>query len=265
LTAQKFIPNPYSKEAGERMYRTGDRARYWVDGTMEFLGRVDHQLKIRGFRIELGEIEAALLQHPGIQEACVIPREDAGGDKRLVAYVVAEGETAAPTVSQLRAYLSEKVPGYMVPAAFVTLEAMPLTPNGKVNRQALPSPDAARPEQDAAYAAPVNHYERLVVSIWEEVLGVEKVGRYDNFFDLGGQSILLAQVYSKLCSATGKQLSIIEMFRYPTAAALAGYLSEEAEADAPPEQSVSVEQGETRGSSRRDAIREMTHGRRQRA
>ncbi len=225
LTAQKFIPNPFSSQPGERLYRTGDLARYLPDGNIEFLGRMDHQVKIRGFRIELGEIESVLSKHPAVRETVVLAREDAPGEKRIVAYVVGHpGQTV--TVSELRTHLKEKLPEYMVPSAFVQLPALPLTPNGKLDRKALPVPDGARPELGAAYTAPKGEVESTLVEIWQKLLRVDRVGVNDNFFDLGGHSLLVVQAHSKLCEAIHREVPIIEMFKRPTISLLAEYLSQ---------------------------------------
>lgn len=228
LTAEKFIPNPFSKETGARMYRTGDLARYLTNGKIEFQGRIDHQVKIRGFRIELGEIEASLAHHEGIDEVVVIAREDEGDlqkeEKRLVAYVISKA-AKAPTVSELRRFLLESLPEYMVPSTFVFLDTFPLTANGKVDRKALPAPEGSRPDLEATYIAPQNEVERNIAEIWQAVLGVEKVGVDDNFFDLGGHSLLLVQVQSKLKRTFNRDLSIIELFKYPTVKAQAKYFS----------------------------------------
>jgi len=197
LTAEKFIPDPFSDKPGDRLYRTGDLARYLADGNIEFLGRIDDQVKIRGYRIELGEIEAVLTQHPTIQQAVVVAREESPGDKRLVAYVVALPGSAHST-NELRDFLKHKLPDYMVPSAFMFLDALPLTPNGKVNRKALPVPNQSRPELEESYVAPRSPMEELLVNIWAEVLKVEKVGIHDNFFNLGGHSLLATQVVSRI-------------------------------------------------------------------
>jgi len=219
LTAERFIPDPFSDEPGARLYKTGDLARYQPDGNIEFLGRIDYQVKVRGFRIELGEIEAVLGQHPAVQAAVVLAREDEPGEKRLVAYVVPEGE-AAPSVSELRSFLKEKLPEYMVPSAFVTLDTLPLTPTGKVDRRALPAPDRARPELEAVYVAPRTRQEEILADIWAQVLGVERVGVHDTFFELGGDSILSIQVIARANQA-GLQLSPKQIFQYPTIEGLA--------------------------------------------
>ncbi|RMF29114.1 MAG: amino acid adenylation domain-containing protein, partial [Chloroflexi bacterium] len=221
LTAERFIPDPFSNVPGARLYRTGDLVRFRPDGSLEFLGRIDHQVKVRGFRIELGEIEVALRRHPRIQEAVVLAREDRPGEKRLVAYVVPPPhDGAAPTVSELRTFLQETLPDYMVPAAFVVLDAMPLTPSGKVDRRALPAPDQARPDLEGAYVAPRTREEEILAQIWAEVLGVERVGVHDNFFELGGDSILSIQVIARANQA-GLRLTPRHLFQAPTVAGLA--------------------------------------------
>ncbi len=215
LTAEKFLPDPFSSEPGARLYRTGDLARFRADGVIEFLGRLDHQVKVRGYRIELGEIEAVLARHQDIAENVVVAREDGQGDKRLVAYFVNAGEKTI-TVNDLRGYLRERLPEYMIPAAFIALPSLPLTPNGKLNRLALPAPENLRPELEVEYVPPRTEPEQIIARIWQEVLHVEKPGVNDNFFDLGGNSLLLVRVHSKLREAFGKDISLIEMFRYPT-------------------------------------------------
>ncbi|MCP4653882.1 MAG: amino acid adenylation domain-containing protein, partial [bacterium] len=219
LTAKAFVPDPRSATPGARLYKTGDLARYLPDGNVEFLGRLDHQVKVRGFRIELGEIEATLSGHPAVDQAVAMSRRDARGDPRLVAYLVTrEGEQ--PNVSELRSFLAARLPEYSVPAAFVSLETLPLTASGKVDRRALPAPDRRRPEQEAAYAAPRSATERAIAEIWKEVLGIDRVGLRDNFFDLGGDSLLLAQVHSRLQAAVDAEIAMIDLFRYTTIRAL---------------------------------------------
>jgi amino acid adenylation domain-containing protein len=230
LTAEKFLPNPFGIEPGSRLYRTGDLTRYRPDGTLEFLGRRDHQIKLRGFRIELGEIEAHLLQRPDVREAVVLVREDRPGEKRLVAYAVPYREPV-PVCGELRRFLAERLPEYMVPAAFVILPALPLTPNGKVNRRALPVPDLDA-QRERAYVAPRTPAEEIVAGIWAEVLGLERVGVQDNFFDLGGHSLLLAKVWSRLQSRVQCELSMIDLFRYSTVDALAEYIGRDQTEDA---------------------------------
>jgi amino acid adenylation domain-containing protein len=225
LTAERFIPNPFSQEPGARLYKTGDLARYLSDGNLEFLGRIDHQVKVRGFRIELGEIEAVLRRHPAVDESIVMVREDRPGDKRLVAYVVARQEPA-PSVGELRSLVKEKLPEYMVPAAFVFLEALPLTPNRKVDRKRLPKPDYARPVLEAAFVAPRTPTEEKLAEIWSQLLGVAQVGIYDNFFELGGHSLLATQLVSRVREAFEMELPLISLFEVPVIAELAERISQ---------------------------------------
>src|SRR6202008_4845626 len=194
LTSERFVADPHGAP-GTRLYRTGDLARWRADGVLEYLGRGDDQVKVRGYRIELGEIEARLAEHPGVRDAAVLAREDAPGDRRLGAYYV--GSEGLVEVTELRPPLGERLPEYMVPAAFVRLEALPLTTNGKVDRRALPAP-----EGDAfargGYEAPANEVEAALAEIWSELLGVEGVGRHDNFFELGGHSLLLLRLIPRM-------------------------------------------------------------------
>ena len=226
LTAEKFISDPFVAETGARLYRTGDLARYLPDGAIEFLGRIDNQVKIRGFRIELGEIESVLSGHPGIRDAVVVAREDVPGDKRLVAYLTANnGE--APKVSELRGLLRAKLPDYMVPAAFVTLARVPLTPNGKVDRKALPPPEQKSLENDESYVGPRTPTERLLTGIWSEVLGLKRVGVHDNFFELGGHSLLAVQLQSRVQKELGGKMPLVAFFQAPTVQRLGEYLDGE--------------------------------------
>ncbi len=220
LSVEKFIPHPFNGGAGARLYKTGDLARYLPDGDIEFLGRMDHQVKIRGHRIELGEIEAVLAEQPGVREVVVVAREDEPDDKRLVAYLVADQRPAPPS-SRLRAFLQEKLPEYMVPDVFMTLAAIPLTPNGKTDRRALPSPGRSRPELDGEFVAPRNPVEEMLVGIWTEVLGLERVGIHDNFFKLGGHSLKATQVVSRARAAFQVELPLRAFFELPTIADLA--------------------------------------------
>ena len=220
LTAEHFVKHPFSTEAGARLYKTGDLARYLPDGNLEFLGRIDDQVKMRGFRIELGEIEATLNQSAAVRDAVVIVREDVPGDKRLVAYVVAAQNEAELTDSELRSFLKEKLPEYMVPSAYVVLDEIPLTPNGKVDRRGLPAPDEARPALEGMYVAPRTAVEAAVTEIWAEVLKVEQVGIHDNFFELGGHSLLATQVISRVRKSLQVELPLRSLFESPTAAAL---------------------------------------------
>ncbi|MBV9648507.1 MAG: amino acid adenylation domain-containing protein, partial [Pseudonocardiales bacterium] len=220
LTAARFIANPFGAP-GERMYRSGDVVRRGPDGEVVYLGRADEQVKIRGFRIELGEIEAALATHPGVDQVVVAAREDQPGTKRLVGYVVPAGDDA-PTVAQLRAYLGEVLPDYMVPAAFVMLETLPLSPTGKVDRKALPAPELIG-EPTAEFVAPQTAAERVLAEVWASVLGIERVGVHDNFFELGGDSILSIQVVSRARRA-GVRVSTKDIFLRQTIAELAANL-----------------------------------------
>ncbi|MBW8873686.1 MAG: non-ribosomal peptide synthase/polyketide synthase [Acidobacteria bacterium] len=213
LTAERFVPDPFGPHPGGRLYRTGDLVRQRSDGPVEFLGRLDGQVKIRGFRIELGEIEAALLELPGVREAVVLAREEAG-DRRLVAYMA--GEVTAET---LRAGLRERLPDYMVPAAFVTLETLPLTPNGKVDRKALPAPE--QPGSEEGYPALRTPVEEILAGIWAELLGLERVGADDHFFELGGHSLLATRVTSRLRDAFGVEIPLHDIFEAPRLADLA--------------------------------------------
>jgi amino acid adenylation domain-containing protein len=222
LTADSFIPHPFSTEPGARLYRTGDLARYLPDGNIEFLGRADHQVKIRGFRIELGEIEAALRQHPSVCQAVVLADDGPSGTKNLTAYIVAqESEPLLP--SQLRDFLKEKLPDYMVPTNLVLLDSLPLTPNGKLDRNRLLTLRHGSTQSDShnALATPRNHTEETLVRIWRRVLGKERIGIYDNFFELGGNSLLAMEVISNVWRALGVDLPMRQFFDAPTVAGLA--------------------------------------------
>jgi len=225
LTAEKFIGNPFSSNGKSRLYKTGDLARYLPDGNIDFLGRIDDQVKFRGYRIELGEIEAVLGQHDAIQQAVVVAREDQPGDRRLVAYAVASPGMSA-LASELRSYLQQKLPEYMVPAAFMFLESMPLTGNGKLDRKALPAPEQTRPDLNEEYTAPRTADEELLAGIWSEVLKVKKVGIYDNFFDLGGHSLLATQVVSRIRSAFSIEFPLRSLFELPTIAEVAAMIEQ---------------------------------------
>src|SRR6266542_2561781 len=219
LTAERFIPESDGLESGARMYRTGDLARRREDGNLEFLGRTDHQIKVRGYRIEPGEIEAALKQHSSIRQALVIAREEAPGEKRLVAYLIGNPEQA-PSVSELKHFLKERLPEYLVPSAFMALDEFPLTPNGKVDRRALPAPESPRRESDENYQAPRNPVEEILAGIWSEVLRLERLGTHDNFFELGGDSILSIQIIARARQA-GLDLTPKHIFQHQTIAQLA--------------------------------------------
>ncbi len=220
LTGQAFILHPFNAEPGMRLYRTGDLAYYLPDGNIEFVGRDDHQIKIRGFRVELGEVEAALGQHPAVQNVVAIVREDVPGNKRLVAYVI-PWEEQALTMSEMRRFLGDRLPDYMVPSALVTIESFPLTPNGKVDRRALPVPERVRPELDQAFVAPVTSIEEQLAEIWTEVLGFDQVGVRDNFFDLGGHSLALIQILARVFERFEVDLPVSCVFDAPTVTELA--------------------------------------------
>jgi amino acid adenylation domain-containing protein len=215
LTAERFVPDPYSVSAGTRLYRTGDVARYKEDGKIEFLGRKDHQIKIRGYRVELGEIESELAQHPKVKEVVVTVCDRAEIGKMLVAYLVVEKDSPVNT-SELRSYLGERVPGYMLPSSYVMLEEMPLNSNGKVDRGKLPEPEQSRPELEQKYEGPETATQRVMAKIWEEVLGIEQVGIKDNFFELGGHSLLATQVVSRLKDAFQVEIALRSLFESPT-------------------------------------------------
>ncbi|HEY3570928.1 MAG TPA: amino acid adenylation domain-containing protein [Thermoanaerobaculia bacterium] len=220
LTAERFVPNPYG-EPGSRLYRSGDLARHLAGGDLEYLGRIDHQVKIRGFRIELGEIESALASQPSVREAVVLARED-GAEKRLVAYVVPQGP--APALPELREALAANLPEYMLPSALVVLDRMPLTANGKVDRRALPTPDAAPAGLEATYVPPGNDLERFLAGLWQETLKLPRVGVHDDFFALGGSSISGAVLVSRLQETLREIVQVVVIFDYPTIAEMSAYL-----------------------------------------
>ncbi|HEY0738569.1 MAG TPA: non-ribosomal peptide synthetase, partial [Herpetosiphonaceae bacterium] len=240
LTADKFIPDPFTARPGARIYRTGDQASFWPDGTMIFLGRVDHQVKIRGYRIEIGEIETVLRQHPAVRETIVMAREDTSGDKRLVAYVVpkenlewrtqnlgveTDGSRFSVLGSDLRAHAAAKLPEYMLPSAFVILTSIPLNNSGKVDRKALPAPEQLRAELSASYAGPRDATEQILAGLWANVLQVEQVGIHDNFFDLGGHSLTAIQIMTEVRSTFQIELPLRNLFEHPTVASLAAHIS----------------------------------------
>jgi len=243
LTASRFVPDPFSGEAGARLYKTGDRVRYLPDGNIEYLGRLDHQVKLRGMRVELGEIETALLRHPAVRQVVVMAREDVPGathrppargglgEIRLVAYIVLREEQSA-TPDDLRNHALQYLPDYMLPSAFVMLAALPLTPNGKVDRQALPVPDQSRPALSTPFVAPRSPLEERIVAIWSEQLEVAPVGIHDNFFALGGHSLLAAQVIAQLRAIFGVEVPLQGFLDAPTVAQLA-VLLEQSQKDAP--------------------------------
>ena len=223
LTAERFVPHPFSSDPGARLYKTGDLARHRTDGSIEFLGRIDRQVKLRGFRIELGEIETVLCAHTAVREAAVLLREDDPGDPRLVAYVVLrEQEQSAGEVSglQLRQYLRRTLPEYMVPSAFVNLATFPLTATGKLDRRALPAPDTDGLALGNAYVAPRTSVENQVARIFGEVLGPQTVGAHDNFFELGGHSLLAIRAVARMREAFGVEIPLRAIFETPTVAGL---------------------------------------------
>jgi amino acid adenylation domain-containing protein len=222
LTAEKFIPHPFTSEPGARLYRSGDLARRRSDGNIEFLGRADDQVKIRGHRIEPGEIESALKTHHAVMNAIVGMRDHPTGEQRLVAWVVPGGER--PSISELRTHLAALLPDYMLPSAFVLVAEFPLTPNGKVDRRSLPSPAMLEP-CSGDYSAPENSIEQEIATIWKEILGLDRVGRNENFFELGGHSLLLARVCARIRGELRAEITMTELFRYPTVSSLAGRLS----------------------------------------
>ena len=257
LTAERFVPDPFAGSPGARMYHTGDRGRYGADGNLEFLGRVDSQVKVRGYRIELGEIEVALSRHSGVREAIVLAREDVPGERRLVGYVVPSWRPA-PAAPELRAFLQETLPEYMVPWSFVELEALPVTANGKLDREALPAPREVR-SGTAEQVAPRNDLERALGAAWCEVLQLDSVGVQENFFEVGGSSLLLARLQSRLRQAIGREVPFVEMFRHPTIESLARSLEGEAP---PPEEK--AEAARARTETRRESMRQLQQARGQR-
>ncbi len=228
LTADRFVPDPFAgREApgrpGDRLYRTGDQACWLADGRLEFLGRDDHQVKVRGFRIELGEIESVLTEHPAVREAVVVARPDPRGETQIVGYLVPKGER--PGVAELRAHLHERLPDYMVPNAWVYLDAFPLTPNRKIDRRALPAPDLDRPDLESPFAAPAGELEERLAALWRSVLDIDRVGRDDNFFELGGHSLLMVRLNGRVRRELGVPISLVEMFQYPSVRTMAGRLA----------------------------------------
>jgi aspartate racemase len=232
LTEEKFIPNPFLRSKGAkeeqssnpgRLYKTGDLARYLPDGNIEFLGRIDNQVKIRGFRIELGEVESTLSQYPAVRQCVVVARIDTNSDKRLVAYIVADQEQK-PTTDELRRFLKQKLPNYMVPSAFVFPDALPLTPNGKIDRRALPAPDQLKQEPASTFVPPSDDLEIQLTKIWENVLGKKPIGMKDNFFDLGGHSLLAVRLFAQIEETFGKNLPLATLFQAPNIEELANLL-----------------------------------------
>lgn len=252
LTAERFLPDPFATARGARMYRTGDLARFLPDGRLECLGRVDHQVKIRGYRVELGEIEALLRAHSQVREAAVVLREDTPGDQRLVAYLRTTSGNALPA-DEMKTWLRQQLPEFMVPAAFVNLAELPLTPNGKLDRKALPAPQA--PVAEAAnFVAPDGDAERVISEIWQRALAVAKVGTRDNFFDIGGHSLLVVQVLKEMREQFPKPIQMTDLFRHTTIEALARFVAGEAEPAAGPNR------GKARAEARRAAMGRRSAG-----
>ena len=222
-TAEIFVPNPFSHEPGARLYKTGDVVRYLPDGTIEYHGRVDYQVKVRGYRIELGEIEAVLRQHPAVTEAVVVVRADERGDQRLVAYIVPE-QAEVSLAHDLQHHLQQHLPGYMVPSALVLLESLPLTANGKLDRQALPSPDWQQISVSSTVAEPRTPTEELLIELWAHVLHLEQIGIHDNFFEVGGHSLLATQLIARIRDAFAVELPLRSLFITPTIAGLAAQI-----------------------------------------
>jgi amino acid adenylation domain-containing protein len=218
LTSERFVPDPFGTSPGGRLYKTGDLARYRADGTIEYLGRMDHQVKVRGYRIELGEIESVLAEHESVKQAVVVAREDTPGDQRIVGYVILKSDADADP-GALRAHVSAKLPEYMVPSSFLFMESYPLTPNGKVDRRALPAPERSA-DKSIHYIAPRTETEEALASIWREVLKTEQVGLNDNFFDLGGHSLLVVQLQSRIRKRFNRQVTLVELFQKPTVGAM---------------------------------------------
>ncbi|MDZ8261476.1 amino acid adenylation domain-containing protein [Nostoc sp. ChiQUE01b] len=236
-TKLSFVTNPFTetkknlpRNRADLIYKTGDLGRWLTDGNIEFLGRIDNQVKIRGFRVELGEIETFLGQHPNVRENVVVVDQEEPDNLQLIAYVVVKTEPV-PSISELRSFLRKKLPDHMLPSAFVMLESLPLAPSGKVDRKALPKPDNLRPELETTYVKPRNEVEHLIVDTWQKILKVEKVGIQDNFFDLGGHSLNVLQVHSKLRELLKVDLAITDLFKYPTISSLSNYFSQKDDSD----------------------------------
>jgi acyl carrier protein len=220
LTAERFVPDPFSNLAGERLYQTGDVVRFLPDGNLEFLGRKDHQVKLRGFRIELGEIENALASHPQVRHAVAMVRDEGAAEKRLVAYVVPQDPASPPDINELRTYLQGKLPAYMVPSTWVELQELPLTANGKLNREALPAPR----RRVEAHRPPRTPREEKLCGILAEVLSMEKISLDDDFFALGGHSLMATRVISQVRAALGVELSLRTIFAAPTVGEMSRHL-----------------------------------------
>ncbi|MDH3601817.1 MAG: AMP-binding protein, partial [Candidatus Tectomicrobia bacterium] len=224
LTAASFVPNPFSTTAGERLYDTGDLARYTDDGRVELLGRADYQVKIRGFRIEAGEIEAALRDMSAVRDAVVLARQDRPGDKQLVAYMVLEEGQEKPPPERLREQLLQRLPDYMIPSAWVDLPALPLTPNGKIDRRALPAPETPTGRSEAV--APRDAVEEALADIWQDVFARDQVGIHDNFFDLGGHSLMATHIHTKIRQFFQVDVRLRDLFQALTIAELAAFIKQ---------------------------------------
>ena len=251
LTRERFLSDPFHPKQGTRMYRTGDLVRRRPDGVTEFLGRLDHQVKIRGYRIELGEIESLLSTHPGVREVVVVAGTDSHGEARLVAYCVPNTDSsrsAGPTSDELREFLRAKLPEYMVPGWFVTLGALPLTPNGKVDRRALPAPESAQPANSRAqFVAPTGELESRLATLWQEILGIPRVGVDDNFFDVGGHSLLVVRLHRRIGALVDKPVSLTDLYRFPTLRSFAAWASSD-------DANKVLEVGAERGARRRENL-----------
>jgi amino acid adenylation domain-containing protein len=247
LTAEKFLPDCFVKRPGERMYSTGDLACYTRDLNIKLIGRRDHQVKLRGYRIELGEIESILRQHPLIRDAVVTVREDTPGGKCLVAYIISKNRQSPP-IDDMRIFLRKRLPDYMMPRVILPLSEFPLSRNGKIDRRTLPPPERIRPEPSTEFVAPSGEIEQAIAAIWKDVLSLEKIGVNDNFFDLGGHSLLLVQLHNKLRETLRKDVPMVELFRNPTVSLQARYFSQGERRDE------SLKNEVRRASVRRDAI-----------
>ena len=228
LTAERFIPNPFGPG---RLYKTGDLARHLSDGDLEYLGRLDDQVKIRGFRVEPGEIESLLTQHPEVRESAVVAREFSVNDVRLIAYFVPAGKGSVD-LNGLRDFLRPQLPDHMIPSALVSMDFLPLTPNGKVDRQGLPMPETLLPQAQTSFVSPQTDAEKLIAREWQEALQVDKVGVDDNFFDLGGHSLLVISLRDRLAGQFRRKITPVDLFRYPTVASLARFLTGPPDAEA---------------------------------
>jgi acyl carrier protein len=226
LNEMSFVQNPLVKDREDIVYKTGDQGRFMPDGGVRFEGRLDGQIKLYGNRVEIGEIEVVLRQYPQVREAAVAAKQDSYGNLRLVGYVVPEpGEK--PTVESLRRFLGDRLPEYMIPAVFMMLMALPLTHNGKIDRGALPEPDRARPEMEQTYVSPSTALERTLTEIWCRVLGLDRIGINDNFFDLGGTSVLAVHLVTQVQQVLGIEVRIVKLFQYPNVSLMAKYLSQD--------------------------------------